>query len=357
VALLLERGADPNLPEEGIAPQGHALHSAVCSGHHDIVALLLEHGARPNVEVESSADTLSAALTRGDARMVDLLCSYGAARRLHLHAYYDDVRTAAAMLAADPHLADDPEAHDNANSESFVRLLLRLRPDLPRRVSTAKSRALTERLFRHGMDPSRRDRLRITPLHRFAGSGDIENAALFLDHGPDIDACDEELRTTPLGYAARSGKRRMVEFLLRRGARADLPAEPAWARPVAWARRRGHDAIVQVLERFGEDGAAPPEPGVEDYRRLAEDVVSACAGGDADAVARLVAWFDLDARAWQTGNSAAQAVRRFVGEKLHPERSNGAGHEPDLDDAKWLIARANGFADWDALTRHAAADA
>lgn len=355
VVLLLERGADPNLPEEGIAPQGHALHSAVCNGHHDIVALLLEHGAHPNVEVESSADTLSAALMRDDARMVDLLCSYGAARRLHLLAYYDDVRTAAAMLAADPGLADDPDALANANSEAFVGLLLRVRPDLPRRVSTAKSRALTERLFRHGMDPSRPDWLRITPLHRFAASGDIENAALFLEYGADIDACDEEQRTTPLGYAARAGKRRMAEFLLRRGARPDLPAGPAWARPLGWARRRGHDAIVQILERFDEDGTLPPEPRVEEYQRLAEDVVSACTDGDAGAVGRILAWFDVDARAWQTGNAPAQAVRRFVGEKLHPERSNGgAGHVPDLEDAKWLIARANGFADWDALTRHTA---
>jgi ankyrin repeat protein len=57
VRLLLERGADPNLPEEGIAPDGHALYSAAANGHLEIVKLLLEHGAHPNVEVESSADT------------------------------------------------------------------------------------------------------------------------------------------------------------------------------------------------------------------------------------------------------------------------------------------------------------
>src|SRR6185436_21120794 len=32
VKLLLKGGADPNLPEEGIAPRGHALHSAVVRG-------------------------------------------------------------------------------------------------------------------------------------------------------------------------------------------------------------------------------------------------------------------------------------------------------------------------------------
>src|SRR5262249_16211219 len=80
VKLLLEHGADPNLPEEHIAPRGHALHSAVCNGHIEVVRLLLEHGAYPNVEVESSADTLSAALgaagynTERNQEMVDLLC-------------------------------------------------------------------------------------------------------------------------------------------------------------------------------------------------------------------------------------------------------------------------------------------
>ncbi len=44
VKLLLARGADPNLPEEGIAPQGHALYSAVANRHYEIARLLLAHG-------------------------------------------------------------------------------------------------------------------------------------------------------------------------------------------------------------------------------------------------------------------------------------------------------------------------
>src|SRR5262249_20422218 len=79
VKLLLERGADPNLPEEGIAPRGQALYAAVSNGHFDIARLLLERGAFPNPAVESSADALSMAIRRSDRRMIDLLCSYGAA--------------------------------------------------------------------------------------------------------------------------------------------------------------------------------------------------------------------------------------------------------------------------------------
>ena len=78
VALLLERGADPNVPEEGNAPHGHALYSAVYNRHADIAKLLLEHGAYPNPEVESSADALSIAIMNSDTTMINLLASYGA---------------------------------------------------------------------------------------------------------------------------------------------------------------------------------------------------------------------------------------------------------------------------------------
>src|SRR6185295_17918027 len=94
VKLLLARGADPNLPEEGIAPRGHALYSAATNGHFEIAKLLLEHGAHPNGEVESSADTLSRVLSNGDQKMLELLCSYGAARAVHLLAHYNDLQTA-----------------------------------------------------------------------------------------------------------------------------------------------------------------------------------------------------------------------------------------------------------------------
>lgn len=78
VRLLLERGADPNLPEEGMAPHGRALYAAVYNGHYDIAKLLLEHGAYPNPEVESSADALSIAIMNSDKKMIELLASHGA---------------------------------------------------------------------------------------------------------------------------------------------------------------------------------------------------------------------------------------------------------------------------------------
>jgi ankyrin repeat protein len=263
VKLLLEHGADPNLAEEGIAPDGHALHSAVCNGHMEVVKLLLAHGAHPNVDVESSADTLLAAIARKNEPMVELLCSHGAASKLHLLAYYGDVKTAAAMLAANPALADDPETLENAvgeGKELFVRLLLRYQPRLAERVAVGvpfdgpdaagKSTAMRELLFQHGMDVNLPDWLHITALHRFAKNGDVENAIAFINNGANLNARDEELSSTPLGWAAKFGRLDMVKLLLERGADPDLPGGPAWATPLAWAKRRGHTDIVELLLKW-----------------------------------------------------------------------------------------------------------
>jgi ankyrin repeat protein len=253
VRLLLDRGADPNLREEEIAPNGHALYAAAYNGHYEIAQLLLEHGAYPNPEVESSADALTMAQHRNDARMVDLLCSYGAARSVEILAYYGDVQTAAAIFRVDPALAGDAGALGCAagnGHEGFVRLMLRTEPGVARRTrGAAKSRELTELLFTHGMAANTSDWLGVSPLHDFARRGDLDNAMLFLEHGADIHARDENFASTPLGWAAKYGQFAMVELMLARGAKVEPPDEPNWARPTEWARRRGHSAIVELLEQ------------------------------------------------------------------------------------------------------------
>jgi ankyrin repeat protein len=260
VKLLLSCGADPNLREEGIAPTGQALYAAAANRHYEIAKFLLEHGANPNAEVESSADALTRAINNSDQPMVELLCSYGAARAVHLMGYYGDVQTAAAVFAANPALAADPEALVNAAGEgqdAFVRLLLRYQPSLPERMEFpawsvgAKSRELNELLFAHGMNPSQPDWMLVTPLHQFARTGNVENAAVFLDHGANLHVRDEDICSTPLGWAAKFGQKSMVEFLLDRGAKPNLPDDPPWATPLAWATRRGHGEIVELLNQHG----------------------------------------------------------------------------------------------------------
>lgn len=348
VRLLLEHGADPNLPEEHIAPRGHALHAAVCNGHYEIVQLLLEHGALPNVEIESSADTLSAALSRDDRRMVRLLCTWGAARPVHLLAYYDDIQTAAAVFAANPDLADDPDALGNAG-EAFVRLMLRYQPDLPKRTTVAKAAAVTRLLFDNGMDPNRPNWLRATPLHDLAKKGDIEIAALFIAHGAELNAIDEEFCSTPLGWAARCGQHRMVEFLLRRGADPDLPIDPAWARPLAWATRRGHGRIGDLIEGYLANGALPEHTGHE-YESLANAFVAVYASGDEAALKQIAG--ELGLRRPFNGPVTQQVLERLrteIRNRLGDSNAHPLQEALTLADARLLVARLNGFEDWSEL--------
>jgi ankyrin repeat protein len=188
VQLLLDHGADPNLPEEQMAPRGKALYEAVMNRHYEIAKLLLERGAFPNPPVESSGDALWVAREfRPDPPMAQLLVSYGA--------------------------TPTPEDADGAWPA-----------------------------VAHSW-------LRITPLHEAARAGDIEKAKALLDAGADMTARDEHLRSTPLAWAAKFGQREMVTLLLERGAPRSLPDDPAWATPLAWATKRGHEEIARLLQR------------------------------------------------------------------------------------------------------------
>ena len=349
VKLLLERGADPNLPEEGIAPHGHALYSAVYNGHYEIAQLLLEKGAYPNPEVESSADALSIALMNKDDKMVELLCSYGASRSVDLLSYYGDVRTAAAIFAANPALADDPHALNQAaenGNEGFVRLMLRHQPDLAKRVSgRAKTRKLSEFLFERGANPNHRCWLETTTLHQCAGSGNVEMAAIFVNHGADLHARDEDICSTPLGWAAKFGKIRMVEFLLRQGAKPTDPDDPPWATPLAWATRRGHQEIADLLIEYEKTGALPVR-GVEYYEAIANDMVEAYTTGDSGAMQRINDYYQLHRPL------TVDQFRAGVRERLHKHpNSEEASDRLDGADAKLLVARSNGFESWEELVR------
>ena len=186
VQLLLDHGADPNLPEEQFAPKGKALYSAVYHGHYEIARLLLERGAFPNPPVESSGDALWVSREwRPEKRMEQLLLSYGA-------------------TPTQEHKQEDWQTQTH-------------------------------------------NWLRISPLHEAARKGDVREAKKLLKAGADLTARDEHLRSTPLAWAAKFGQLKMVKFLLRCGAPKNLPDDPPWATPLAWAIRRGHDKIAKLL--------------------------------------------------------------------------------------------------------------
>ena len=269
--LLLEHGADPNLPEEG-ARRGLSLWIAVNDRQREIVAMLLARGADPNAEVESSGTPMSQAAR--DPELTEMLRLRGGhqpapSARDGVAQLVDAGRLdeAERILQANPHLIHDDEAgwgdgilagpaHDGRHD--IIAMLMRLGARVPPVSKWApyyyfKHEATAAFLLQHGMDPNHMNWHRFTLLHHMAADGEIGKARLLLDHHADIDAIDDEYRSTPLGVAARRGQHAMVELLLDRGA-DPTAAGASWAAPLAWAERKGHDRIAAALRARTVEG-------------------------------------------------------------------------------------------------------
>ncbi|MGN6418726.1 MAG: ankyrin repeat domain-containing protein [Pseudobacter sp.] len=253
VKLLLERGADPNFPEPGIAPWGGALHAAVASHHRQIAQLLLESGANPNAAVESSGNVMSRAKSaNAPAELIDLLAAYGAAQTVELLCYYNNLEELSQAFNANPFLEVPPEALDAAiqeGNQTTIELILRFHPNILKKHSLQKfsNVNLARWLMKNGLNPNTPNWLGVTPLHQAAGNGNIEMAALCLEFGARINAEESDYASTPLGWAARNGHRSMVAFLLQEGADAMAPRNRPWAQPASWAERMGYEDIVLLL--------------------------------------------------------------------------------------------------------------
>ncbi len=278
--LLLEHGADPNLPEEG-APRGLSLWIAVNDRERELVRLLLAHGADPNAEVESSGTPMSQARAKQDAELTELLHRHGGHRpepserdRVATLLQEGKLDEAERLLRANLHWIHDDEAGwgdgilagpANEGRHDVIAMLMRLGARVPPVSKWApeyyfKHEATAAFLLEHGMDPDHMNWHRFTLLHHMAVRGELAKATLLLAHGAEIDAIDDEYRSTPLGVAARHGQDALVSLLLAHGADPVAAGAP-WAVPLAWAERRGHRHVADLLRQAGAahgSGTADP---------------------------------------------------------------------------------------------------
>jgi uncharacterized protein len=187
VALLLERGADPNVRDDG--DNAMPLHFAAEKEHLGIIRLLIEHGADPIGTGDGhELEVIGWATVFGKARpdVVDYLLAHGAR-----HTISSAVATSA--------VAD-------------IRTIAAGRPDdVNKQMDTTNHRR--------------------TPLHLAVVKKQPRSLSALLELGADPNLADAA-GLTPLDQAALSGESAMVDALLANGAELRLPAAVALDRDV-----------------------------------------------------------------------------------------------------------------------------
>lgn len=280
VKYLLEKGADPNIRQPGFAPQGNALMDAIAKKHKDIAHLLLDAGADPNQAVESSSNCCGWA--KNDPEILQTLVDKGGKfgdwenlkdidpdlltqmfGDIPLRYYVDnnDSKGLQERLTSNPETAHqifpstigkrelmdvclnaNPKVIENLSPEQVIKL-----------IKNETLSDLKEQTLAHA-NLSKSNWIGITQLHDIAGYGkqesQIADAEIFIKHGANIEAVDEEYSSTPLGWAARQGQTEMVAFLLEKGANPRGPETFAWASPLAWAQKRGHHETATEIEKY-----------------------------------------------------------------------------------------------------------
>ncbi len=266
VKVLLERGADPNLPED-LAPQGHALFAASEGNHIEIAQLLLNAGADPN----QSSDSSGSCITIVEAKypdscepMQNLLREHGAfmpvwnmtadeikeglrAQKRELIAQTKSDGPSGSELVFTHEILghEDPEIFD-----LFIEIFGdRLKEIAPSSIygGNVPPPEQTQKLIDHGLDVNRPNWIGKTFLHSCARAGKVETARVLIENGADVDAVELEHGGTTLAEAVRRGQPEMVKFLIEQGADPDAPEGSTWGTPRAVAERREDREMLNLL--------------------------------------------------------------------------------------------------------------
>jgi len=205
VKLLLDHGADPNLPEDG-APVGQALWMAVYTDQHEMAKLLLNHGANPNTSPESSGSAVGHARRNPEMlarpfEEIDRLIEERRMEELEKRLRETGLMARQGEASWGEGILGGPA---NSGDLELIEVLMRCGarvPDVTKwgRYYYFKHAEVARYLLEHGMNANHRSWQEVTLLHDMAHEGSVEKARLLLDHGAEVDAIDGDYRSTPLG--------------------------------------------------------------------------------------------------------------------------------------------------------------
>ena len=203
VGVLLDRGLDPNMPNE----YGElALSAASAGGHTSTVKLLLAHGANPNARNDSENTALADAAERGRTEVCLALLAAG----------------------ADVNAPSGPE----------------FRP-LQLAAMCPGNSTLTVLLLSHGADPNAAFYFGWSPLAGAVLSWKHAAVARLLQSGAHINAVSRIGPYTALEAAALRGDLWAFRYLLHHGADAGLRPGPRHTGLITWPHRGGNIALLR----------------------------------------------------------------------------------------------------------------
>lgn len=234
VRLLLERGADPNIRDEG--DNAYPLHFAAERGDLAVVRLLVEHGADPvGAGTTHELDVLGWAVCFEYAfhpEVARYLLARGARHTIHTAVAMGEVDALGALAAA----GADLDARMDRTNQRRTPLHLALVKRQPAALSA---------LLELGANPSLEDAAGLTPLDYAALAGDASAAATLLDAGARVTVTS----------AIVLGRSEDVERLIREDPDVvSMTSRERWGRLVVQASARASgpalDALLTALTRY-----------------------------------------------------------------------------------------------------------
>lgn len=251
VRVLLERGADPNIRDEG--DNAMPLHFAAEREGLPAIRLLIEHGADPiGADDWHGLEVIGWATCFGSGRsdVVDYLLAHGAKHNIFSAVAMGVVSEIGALAAGDRSVLDRTMDPANQGRRPLHLAVVKKRPE-----SLAA-------LLELGADTEGLEAAGLTPLDQAALSGETDMMQLLIEHGAEIR----------LPAAVASGDAAQLERLLREDAESPKPGS-RWGTLIVRASERSPGHVIRALIPAGadvdvRDDTSTSVDGVEGYTPL-----------------------------------------------------------------------------------------